>query len=136
MFHLKRVILGFIKAQLGFKILKLFLSNAYIGSDQFQCAHGKKCIDKDQVCDDVPQCQDRSDELDCSKQTEGCVHHCDNKSRCLPAKFLCDGEWDCLDGTDEASCGGLTWSENADLQEVMVFLSYCIWSLKPRCLCR
>lgn len=91
-------------------------------SDQFQCAHGKKCIDKDQVCDEVPQCQDRSDELDCPKQPEGCVHHCDNKSRCLPAKFLCDGEWDCLDGTDEASCGGLKWSKNADLQEVMVFL--------------
>lgn len=57
------------------------------------------------MCDDVPQCQDRSDELGCVKQTGYCDHHCDNKSRCLPAKFLCDGEWDCLDGTDEANCG-------------------------------
>ncbi|TWW60722.1 putative vitellogenin receptor [Takifugu flavidus] len=72
--------------------------------DQFQCAHGKKCIDQDQVCDDIPQCQDRSDELDCRKQTDTCHHQCDNKSRCLPSTFLCDGEWDCLDGTDEANC--------------------------------
>lgn len=76
-------------------------------SDQFQCAHGKKCIDKDQVCDGVHQCQDRSDEMQCMTQTEGCIHHCDNKSRCLPANFLCDGERDCLDGTDEANCGRL-----------------------------
>lgn len=83
------------------------MSNACIQTDQFQCAHGKKCIDRDQVCDDTAQCQDRSDELHCTKQTAGCVHHCDNRSRCLPAKLLCDGERDCLDGTDEASCGRL-----------------------------
>ncbi len=80
-------------------------SNTCIRTDQFQCAHGKKCIDKEQVCDDVAQCQDRSDELHCLKQTEGCIHHCDNKGRCLPANLLCDGERDCLDGTDEANCG-------------------------------
>ncbi|KAM7391483.1 hypothetical protein PAMP_022171 [Pampus punctatissimus] len=61
-------------------------------------------MDKDLVCDGVPQCQDRSDELHCMTETEGCVHHCDNKSRCLPANFLCDGERDCLDGTDELNC--------------------------------
>ncbi|KAG7222111.1 hypothetical protein INR49_016683 [Caranx melampygus] len=72
--------------------------------DQFQCAHGKKCIDKDRVCDGVPHCQDRSDELHCAMQTEGCVHQCDSKSRCLPSNFLCDGERDCLDGTDEENC--------------------------------
>lgn len=77
-------------------------------TDQFKCAHGKKCIGKDQVCDDIPQCQDHSDELGCEKQTDFCHHHCDNKSRCLPAKFLCDGELDCLDGTDEANCGRMT----------------------------
>lgn len=79
-----------------------------IQTDQFQCAHGKKCIGKDQVCDDFPQCQDSSDELGCVTKTDLCDHHCDNKSRCLPAKFLCDGEWDCLDGTDEVNCGRLT----------------------------
>uniref|UniRef100_A0A8D3C0A7 EGF-like domain-containing protein n=1 Tax=Scophthalmus maximus TaxID=52904 RepID=A0A8D3C0A7_SCOMX len=72
--------------------------------DQFQCAHGKKCIEQSQVCDGVPQCQDRSDELACAKHMEGCAHHCDDKSRCIPNSFLCDGERDCLDGSDEANC--------------------------------
>lgn len=79
--------------------------------DQFQCAHGQKCIDQNQVCDEIYQCQDHSDELDCRKQTDTCHHQCDNKSRCLPSTFLCDGERDCLDGTDEANCGRLTWFE-------------------------
>ncbi|KAF7654632.1 hypothetical protein LDENG_00066940 [Lucifuga dentata] len=71
---------------------------------QFQCAHGKKCIDQQQVCDGVPQCQDRSDELRCTKKDESCVHQCDNKQNCFPAAFICDGEKDCSDGTDEADC--------------------------------
>lgn len=88
------------------------LSNACIHKDQFQCDHEKKCIDKDQVCDGVPQCQDRSDELQCTKKTEGCVHHCDNESRCLAANVLCDRVKDCLDGTDEADCGRLKQFES------------------------
>lgn len=59
------------------------------------------------MCDGIPHCQDRSDEMQCAQQTEGCFHHCDNKSRCIPANFICDGEKDCSDGTDEASCGRL-----------------------------
>lgn len=74
-------------------------------ADQFQCAHGKKCIEKSQVCDGVPQCQDRSDELECAKYMEGCAHQCDDGSRCIPSSFLCDGERDCADSSDEASCG-------------------------------
>lgn len=76
--------------------------------DQFQCAHGMKCIDEDQVCDGVLQCQDLSDEQHCTKQTEDCAHRCD-KNRCLPAIFICDGDKDCLDGTDEATCGTAFW---------------------------
>lgn len=60
---------------------------------------------KDQVCDGVPQCQDRSDEISCAKRMEGCAHLCDENSRCIPNSFLCDGEQDCGDGSDEATCG-------------------------------
>lgn len=100
--------------------------NACFQTDQFQCAHGKKCIDKDQVCDGVPQCQDRSDEQQCRKHPEDCAHHCDEKSHCLPANFICDGEKDCLDGTDEANCGMwlLFWSLTLGWA-VFIFNSVC-----------
>ena len=83
--------------------------HVFMTQGQFQCSHGKKCIEKEQVCDGVSQCQDRSDELECSKRSEGCVHQCDDQSRCLPKSFLCDGERDCLDGGDEANCGKISW---------------------------
>lgn len=84
-----------------------FLTQSCIQTDQFQCAHGKKCIDKQHVCDGTAHCQDHSDEQQCMKRTDNCAHQCDDKNRCLPATFVCDGERDCLDGTDEASCGRL-----------------------------
>lgn len=83
------------------------MSNVATEPDQFQCAHGKMCIGKDQVCDGEPQCQDHSDELGCVKGTDICFHRCDNNTRCFPANFLCDRERDCLDGTDEANCSRL-----------------------------
>ncbi|RXN30582.1 low-density lipo receptor-related 2-like protein [Labeo rohita] len=72
---------------------------------EFQCAHGRKCIDSKQVCDGKPQCQDFSDESDCFIRSKSCSHRCDNKTRCIPENFLCDGEKDCVDGTDESDCG-------------------------------
>ncbi|XP_026129087.1 low-density lipoprotein receptor-related protein 2-like [Carassius auratus] len=77
-------------------------------ADQFQCAHGRMCIDRKQVCDGTPQCQDRSDELDCFSRSHECKHQCDNKTRCIPESFLCDGEKDCVDATDEHNCAPIT----------------------------
>lgn len=58
------------------------------------------------MCDGQSDCQDRSDEMDCSTLMEGCHQRCDNNTRCIPKKFLCDGERDCADGSDEEKCGG------------------------------
>ncbi|XP_064862187.1 low-density lipoprotein receptor-like [Oncorhynchus nerka] len=95
---------------------------------QFQCAHGKKCIDQQQMCDGKAQCQDRSDEMDCFKPTKSCRHRCDNNSRCIPETFLCDGERDCSDGSDEEGC-----DSNKALPPVLPTLAQTCTSPSVRC---
>uniref|UniRef100_A0A3B4AEQ3 Uncharacterized protein n=1 Tax=Periophthalmus magnuspinnatus TaxID=409849 RepID=A0A3B4AEQ3_9GOBI len=80
-------------------------SPAMMAQSEFQCAHGKRCIPKEQVCDGQSDCQDRSDEMNCRSAGEGCHQWCDNNTRCIPDTFLCDGEKDCADGSDENKCG-------------------------------
>lgn len=99
-------------------------------ADQFQCAHGKKCIEQSQVCDGMHQCQDRSDELGCAKQIEGCAHQCDDNSRCIPNSFVCDGERDCWDGTDEANCGTLSLLTILFVSQLFLYKTD-LWSLHP-----
>uniref|UniRef100_A0A673HFV0 EGF-like domain-containing protein n=1 Tax=Sinocyclocheilus rhinocerous TaxID=307959 RepID=A0A673HFV0_9TELE len=52
----------------------IYLNSLYfhLFSGQFQCAHGKKCIERRQLCDGVTQCQDRSDEVDCFNDEASC----------------------------------------------------------------
>lgn len=77
-------------------------------TDQFQCAHGRKCIPQTEMCDGQYQCQDQSDEAKCRQKVDGCSHYCDEDQRCIPENFLCDGERDCVDGSDESQCGKTT----------------------------
>jgi len=84
-----------------------------------------KCIEQSKVCDGMPHCQDRSDELGCVKRLHGCAHHCDNNSRCIPNNFLCDWERDCVDGSDEANCG--TLSLNGDMDESIGINQLCLY---------
>lgn len=76
---------------------------------QFQCRHGRKCIDRKQVCDGVPQCPDNSDESTCWKPTRSCALRCDQNKLCIPEVFICNGIQDCWDGSDETDCGMSTF---------------------------
>ena len=65
------------------------------------------CIPKWQVCDGVPQCHDKSDELTCAVITNGCnttQFKCANR-KCIANAFVCDSKDDCGDASDEKYCG-------------------------------
>uniref|UniRef100_A0A8C1BNU6 Corin, serine peptidase n=1 Tax=Cyprinus carpio carpio TaxID=630221 RepID=A0A8C1BNU6_CYPCA len=73
-------------------------------SDHFLCATGI-CIPLKLVCNGYNDCDDWSDEADCTCKSQGLVE-CRNK-QCIPTAFRCDGEDDCKDGSDEENSQGL-----------------------------
>jgi hypothetical protein len=71
------------------------------------------CLKADQICDAVPHCRDRSDEMRtcrlgqmisaCTADQFQC--HADNKKvDCISKAMVCDGVSDCMNGEDERDC--------------------------------
>ncbi|KAL3843281.1 hypothetical protein ACJMK2_021223 [Sinanodonta woodiana] len=76
---------------------------------EFQCNYGV-CINETWRCDMEPDCDDKSDETNCSYN--GCLHdqfQCNN-GYCISKKWQCDGDNDCSDNSDETGCGSSTCS--------------------------
>ncbi|XP_024940142.1 sortilin-related receptor isoform X2 [Cephus cinctus] len=82
--------------------------------DQFMCRTDGSCVPLSNICNDVAECPDRSDELGCHKEdhpspptTPSCSPGyipCDDGTRCFPRTSYCDGKKDCVDGFDEKDC--------------------------------
>jgi hypothetical protein len=63
--------------------------------DWFKCRNVDQTIDRQKLCDDVPDCSDESDEVACAP-----VLTCDG-SVPVGSGELCDGYSQCTDGSDE-----------------------------------
>ncbi|XP_038062779.1 sortilin-related receptor-like isoform X2 [Patiria miniata] len=82
-------------------------------SDYFKCVDNSGCVPRIYVCNGIPDCEDQSDEVDCSTHivptSSGYCNEfqfqCDGRS-CIPSWKVCNGHADCIDGTDEGDCSG------------------------------
>lgn len=70
------------------------------GADQFTCKSGE-CLAQFMICDNDNDCEDGSDEVNCTSKCKNSKDfQCPDKT-CIPETWRCDGENDCFDHSDE-----------------------------------
>ncbi|XP_074605062.1 low-density lipoprotein receptor-related protein 2-like isoform X2 [Brevipalpus obovatus] len=72
-------------------------------NNEVRCADGEKCIFHEWICDGHFDCNDRSDESNCTEVCGEGSFRCKD-SKCIPGHWRCDGNNDCPDRSDELDC--------------------------------
>ena len=91
-----------------------------LGSSRPSCASGLVCggvcLERQQVCDSLQDCEDGRDEAQCGQLPDCRVgeFHC-LKGRCIPEAWKCDGKPDCHHGEDEVSETGAVISTKTEM---------------------
>ncbi|KAL1433094.1 hypothetical protein MTO96_002059 [Rhipicephalus appendiculatus] len=72
---------------------------------EFSCFATKTCVPSQWRCDGTADCEDGSDEVNCTRRV--CLEpfvSCADQSSCVLKKKFCDGKFDCNDHSDELGC--------------------------------
>ncbi|XP_019643434.1 PREDICTED: putative vitellogenin receptor [Branchiostoma belcheri] len=69
--------------------------------DCFTCDLTRRCIPYERECDGIPDCEDRTDELNCTCGLD--QFRCDT-GLCISNDLSCNGEDNCGDSSDERAC--------------------------------
>lgn len=72
---------------------------------EFSCFATKTCVPSQWRCDGTADCEDGSDEVNCTRRV--CLEpfvSCADQSSCVLKKKFCDGKFDCKDHSDELGC--------------------------------
>ncbi|CAL2030442.1 unnamed protein product [Caenorhabditis brenneri] len=77
-------------------------------SKEFDC--GTECIPKPWKCDNIKDCQNGADEIDCEPNSCKEGEMLCNNGVCVPGTVKCDGHKDCYDESDEKFCGHISYS--------------------------
>jgi len=83
------------------EMCKIFTALRTCRPGYFQC-HNNRCVPSNQTCNQVNDCGDFSDELNCSCSSDD--HFRCASGQCILASFRCDSDPDCPDASDEMQC--------------------------------
>ena len=100
---IKQTALGVITVikKLVSEVCKIFTALRTCRPAYFQC-HNNRCVPSNLTCNQVNDCGDFSDELNCSCSSDD--HFRCASGQCVLASFRCDSDPDCPDASDEMHC--------------------------------
>ncbi|XP_055884022.1 very low-density lipoprotein receptor-like isoform X2 [Biomphalaria glabrata] len=97
--------------------------SAACGQGEWSCRNNQ-CIEHTLLCNGEENCQDRSDEWNCTRCSDQ-AWTC-SSGQCVPGSYRCDGRKDCPDNSDERNCSSCSkYSFHCDNESCLLDVRLC-----------